>query len=134
MTVITNEAATDMRNMDAAREFAHEMVTALASRVAREFIETVEHMDRDHICSIVDYLEKSDPLTAVDMLRGILFTSDSDTGVENLNIVDRCSDYDEDIYELFMEEFFDYEDVNWYLIDNWLRDAARKIISNEMIS
>ena len=62
----------------------------------------------------------------VSMLRAIFLSNGMDAAASELDLLDICSEYDEDAVFFFEDPFWDTDAMDWYSIENLLRDKTRE--------
>ena len=61
----------------------------------------------------------------VSMLRAIFLSNGMDAAASELDLLDICSEYDEDAVFFFEDPFWDTDAMDWYSIENLIRDKTR---------
>ena len=91
-----------------------------------EELTEAEELAADIACWLAHRAEKIDPESLVSMLK-VLFLSHEMTDVAaELYLLDICKDYLEDVAFFFEEAFFDTDAIDWFSIENMLREKARE--------
>ena len=83
---------------------------------------------------IVYRMEHTDPETAVIMLQSMFMTKGLENAAVDLDTLNIFSEYDADVYETFIDELFDTEIFNQFLVSNWLDEAFGKIGDRSCLS
>ena len=118
----------DDEELAEAEELAADIACWLAHRASDNLVKVAkeEHLSTDSMLAIVKCFEKTDPESLVSMLK-VLFLSHEMTDVAaELYLLDICKDYLEDVAFFFEEAFFDTDAIDWFSIENLLREKARE--------
>ena len=103
-----------------------DIIAFLADKTADRFDCMADGMEVMVLKEIVYRMEHTDPKTAVVMLQSMFMTNELEAAAVDLDILDIFSEYDADTYEDFIDELFDTEIFNQFLIANWLDEAFGK--------
>ena len=111
-----------------AEELAAEIACWLARRASDNLMKVAkeEQLSTESMLAIVKCFEKTNSESLVSMLK-VLFLSHGmiDVAAE-LYLLDICKEYLEDVAFFFEEAFFDTDAIDWYSIENLLREKARE--------
>ena len=103
-------------------ELAGVIAIKLAACAAKHFMRIVEPMDTEVIQTIVKNLEESDPKAMVDILRVMFTTHYLNHVARELHLLDLCQAYSTYSYEIFQDCFLEDERIDWYSVENWLKE------------
>jgi len=111
-----------------AEELAAEIACWLARRASDNLMKVAkeEQLSTESMLAIVKCFEKTNSESLVSMLK-VLFLSHGmiDVAAE-LYLLDICKEYLEDVAFFFEDAFFDTDAIDWYSIENLLREKARE--------
>ena len=111
-----------------AEELAADIACWLARRASDNLVKVAkeEHLSTESMLAIVKCFEKTNSESLVSMLK-VLFLSHGmiDVAAE-LYLLDICKEYLEDVAFFFEDAFFDTDAIDWYSIENLLREKARE--------
>ncbi len=110
------------------------VIAFLAEKSADRFDYMADGMEMFVLKEIVYRMEHTDPETAVIMLQSMFMTKGLENAAVDLDILNIFSEYDADVYENFIDELFDTEIFNQFLVSNWLDEAFGKVGDRSCLS
>ena len=105
----------------------------LADRTAERFSEMVSGMEIDLIKRIVHRLENSKPEQAVSMLQMMFMVSGMEHAAEDLDIIGFCNHYSDCSYDFFIDDLFQTDVFDWFLVDNWIEEGIERRKQDELL-
>ncbi len=111
-----------------------EVIAFLAEKSADRFDYMADGMEMIVLKEIVYRMEHTDPETAVIMLQSMFMAKGLEAAAVDLDILNVFSEYDADTYETFIDELFDTEIFNQFLVSNWLDEAFVKVGDRSCLS
>lgn len=110
------------------------VIAFLAEKSADRFDYMADGMEMFILKEIVYRMEHTDPETALIMLQSMFMTKGLENAAVDLDILNIFSEYDADVYETFIDELFDTEIFNQFLVSNWLDEAFGKVGDRSCLS
>lgn len=110
------------------------VIAFLAEKSADRFDYMADGMEMIVLKEIVYRIEHTDPETAVVMLQSMFMAKGLEAAAVDLDILNVFSEYDADTYETFIDELFDTEIFNQFLVSNWLDEAFGKVGDQSCLS
>lgn len=101
-------------------ELASLISYSLAVRTAERFIEMAEGMDNASVRMILSTVEDMPSREAVRLLQSIFIFNDRFYEADDLGLLDLCAKYSKDVYDYFTDFFLQSDEIDPYLIANWL--------------
>lgn len=105
----------------------------LADRTAERFSEMVSGMDIYLIKRIVHRLESSKPEQAVSMLQMMFMVSGMEHAAEDLDIIGFCNHYSDCSYDFFIDDLYQTDVFDWFLVDNWIEEGIERRRQDELL-
>ena len=112
----------------------NDVIAFLAEKTADRFDYMADGMDVMVLKEIVYRMEHIDPKTAIIMLQSMFMTNELVSAAVDLDLLDIFSRYDADTYETFINELFETEVFNQFLVANWLDEAFGKTCEHACLS
>ena len=103
-------------------KLTEEFAEVIAQRVADQFMILMRSMKFASIRSVVKSLEEAEPEAMVNILKAIFLATDMDNALKTLELLDICYAYHPYSYDLFQEAFLDVEGIEWFCVENWLKE------------
>jgi hypothetical protein len=94
----------------------------LAVRTAERFKEMMMGVDELSIRIILSTIEVMPSLEAVRLLRTLFLFDEMIYAADELWLLDLCANYNKDVYDYFTDFFLQSDEIDPYLIANWLSD------------
>ncbi|MBP3897446.1 MAG: hypothetical protein J6D57_06410, partial [Mogibacterium sp.] len=110
------------------------VISFLSEKTADRFDYMADGMEVMVLKEIVYRMEHTDSKTAVVMLQSMFMTNGLEAAAVDLDILDILHGYDADTYDLFIDELFDTEIFNQFLVANWLDEAFGKPCDHACLS
>lgn len=110
------------------------VIAFLAEKSADRFDYMADGMEMIVLKEIVYRMEHTDPETALVMLQSMFMAKGLESAAVDLDILNVFSEYDADTYETFIDELFDTEIFNQFLVSNWLDEAFGKVGDGSCLS
>jgi len=107
-------------DMSPSEQLASEIIFRLAEKAADSFTNAVDGLNIISIKKLVDLLEDAEPEDAVCMLQAVFLSNGKRTDAEMLDLLDICEMYYEGSCADFMDSFMQTDEINWFVVDNWL--------------
>ena len=104
-------------------ELSARIATELAGMTEERFSDMVEGMEIDSIRRIILRIRNSSYKTAVRMLQAMLLVKGYEETALLLDLLLICEEYNDEIYEWFIDELFETEMFEWFLTDICLKNA-----------
>lgn len=106
-------------------ELALRIIDMLAYRASNNLMKIARRLSTDSMLAIVKCIEEQDSEGQVSTLKAVFLSSGMNEVADELRFLDICSDYLDDAAFFFEEAFFDTDSMDWYSIENLLREKAR---------
>ena len=118
----------DDEELTEAEELAADIAYWLAHRASDNLMKVAkeEQLSIESMLAIVKCFEKTDSESLVSMLKVIFLSHGMIDVAAELYLLDICKDYLEDVAFFFEDAFFDMDAIDWYSIENLLREKARE--------
>ena len=116
----------DFWELTPAEELSMHISLELAFAAADSFSDMVDGMEVELIESIIRRLKFSDHKTAVRMLQAMFLVKGYKDTARIMDILMSCEEYDEDIYEYFMDDLFESDVFEWFLADMRIKQIRDK--------
>ncbi|MGI6766292.1 MAG: hypothetical protein ACOX4R_03630 [Lentihominibacter sp.] len=141
---VTTELPECCRNCDCDRymeEIYLEAVDNITGEAARQAIESFMFLTRNvmsakaakHIIKVLEYLEAvDDGKPALEMLYSMFCAAGMAPVAETVSRIISLGATNPDVYSLFMEIFFDDEEIDYYLVSNWLAETVTEVEDGDM--
>lgn len=95
-----------------------------AVKTADDFTAMVDGKRMDIIDLMLNMIENTCPKAAVRILKGMFYACGMEYAAERLDIIDICSGYCEDAYENFINDFMQTDDIDWFMMEDTLKEAS----------
>lgn len=106
-------------------ELALRIIDMLAYRASNNLMKIARRLSTDSMLAIVKCIEEQDSEGQVFTLKAVFLSCGMNEAADELRFLDICSDYLDDAAFFFEEAFFDTDSMDWYSIENLLREKAR---------
>ena len=107
-------------DMSPAETLAADIVFCLAEKAGDSFTNAVDGLNIISIKQLISRLEDAGSAEAVSMLQAVFLSNGKRTDAEMLDLLDLCEDHYEGAYDDFMDSFFQTDEVDWFVTDNWM--------------
>ena len=105
-------------------ELASRIAAVLAHRAVDNLMTIAENLTVETMVAITKYLLSMDAERLVSMLKGLLLSHGMYEAAGELDLLDICSEYEEDAVCFFEEAFYDTDSMDWYSIEGIIRDRC----------
>ena len=95
----------------------------LAYTTADRFSEMVEGMEIDYIKRIIVRIRNSNYKTAVRMIQAMFLIKGYEDAALSLDLLMACEEYNDEVYEWFIDDLFETDFFEWFLTDMCLKKA-----------
>lgn len=106
-------------------ELALRIIDMLASRASNNLMKIGKSLSTDSMLGIVKCIEEQDSEGQVSTLKAVFLSCGMKEAADELRFLDVCSDYLDNAAFFFEEVFFDTDSIDWYSIENLLREKTR---------
>lgn len=100
------------------------VIEALAEKTADRFVDMAINLDMKGTMEIISHLMaaqyREDAKMAVTLIKCIFIASGMREAAKDLVLLDQCCSRDVSVYEVFIEVFFETEQMEWFQIENIL--------------
>lgn len=103
-------------------ELAGRIAAVLAHRAVDNLMTIAENLTVETMVAITKYLLSMDAERLVSMLKGLFLSHGMYEAAGELDLLDICSEYEEDAACFFEEAFYDTDSMDWYSIEGIIRD------------
>ena len=107
------------------KELALRIIDMLACRASNNLMKIAKRLSTDSMLAIVKCIEEQYSEGQVSTLKAVFLSCGMNEAADELRFLDICSDYLDDAAFFFEEAFFDTDSMDWYSIENLLREKAR---------
>lgn len=97
----------------------------LADLTSERFAEMADGMDADTIKQIIRRLNGADHETGVRMLQAMFLIRGMEYAAEDLDILSIIEDFDEGVYDFFIDDLIDTDFFEWFLTEICLENAYK---------
>ena len=105
-------------------ELASRIAAVLAHRAVDNLMTIAENLTVETMVAITKYLLSMDAERLVSMLKGLFLSHGMYEAAGELDLLDICSEYEEDAVCFFEEAFYDTDSMDWYSIEGIFRDRC----------
>lgn len=98
-----------------------------AVKAADAFTTLIDGMRMDIIGTMLSMLASEESDAALRMLKGMFYAREMKHAAQDLSIIEACSDYCEDIYDFFIESFFETDEIDWFFMEDTINEAVREV-------
>ena len=105
-------------------ELASRIAAVLAHRAVDNLMTIAENLTVETMVGITKYLLSMDAERLVSMLKGLFLSHGMYEAAGELDLLDICSEYEEDAICFFEEVFYDTDSMDWYSIEGIIRDRC----------
>ena len=105
-------------------ELASRIAAVLAHRAVDNLMTIAENLTVETMVAITKYLLSMDAERLVSMLKGLFLSHGMYEAAGELDLLDICSEYEEDAVCFFEEAFYDTDSMDWYSIEGIIRDRC----------
>lgn len=127
---ITDQAYDDITPVE---DLAWTIGGFLADRTAERFSEMVNGKEIALIKCIVHRLEHSRPKEAVKMIQMMFMVSGMEHAAEDLDILEYCHKQTDCSYDFFIDDLFQTDVFDWFLVDNWIDEGIERRKQDELL-
>ena len=117
---------------------ASEIVFLLAGKAGESFTNAVDGLNLISIKQLIGRLENATSKDAVKMLQAVFLSNGKRTDAEMLDLLDICEEHYEGSYDEFMDMFFQTDEIDWFVMDNWFDEyreptGGMKIVNGRLL-
>ena len=105
-------------------ELAATVASFTAERAADHFTDVVDGMRMDTITEMLRMIRHGNPESGLRMLKGMFYARCMKHAAEELDIIVICEEYCEDIYDWFIDDFMQTEEIDWFLMKESHREVS----------
>ena len=105
-------------------ELASRIAAVLAHRAVENLMTIAENLTVETMVAITKYLLSMDAERLVSMLKGLFLSHGMYEAAGELDLLDICSEFEEDAVCFFEEAFYDTDSMDWYSIEGIIRDRC----------
>ena len=105
-------------------ELACRIAAVLAHRTVDNLMTIAENLTVETMVAITKYLLSMDSERLVSMLKGLFLSHGMHEAAGELDLLDICSEFEEDAVCFFEEAFYDTDSMDWYSIEGIIRDRC----------
>ena len=100
----------------------------VAKRTADRFVYMAGDMDDASPRSILSIIEEMPSKEAVKLMRAVFITYGMVYATEDLELLDICAEFSNDVYDFFTDFFLQSDEIEPYLVANWLDEPDGCIV------
>lgn len=123
-----NGAPEDDDDYDKEPTETEELVDRIAAwtayRAVEHLMKIAEDLTTDSMLAIVKCIEQMEAEGQILLLKSIFLSHGMNEAAEEMRLLDICLEYDEDAAYYFEDAFFDTPEIDWYSIENLIRDKT----------
>ena len=105
-------------------ELADRIAAWTAYRAVEHLMQIGEDLTTDSMLEIVKCIEQMEAEGQILLLKSIFLSRGMDAAAEEMRLIDICMEYDEDAAYCFEDAFFDTPEIDWYSVENLIRDKT----------
>ena len=121
-------------DMSPSEQLASEIVFRLAEKAADSFTGAVDGLNIISIKQLVSMMEDAETEDAVGMLKAVLLSNGKRTDAEMLELLELCKTYYDGAFDDFVDCFMQTDEIDWFVVDNWLDDYRKLPSLDELFS
>lgn len=95
-----------------------------AYRAVEHLMKIAEDLTTDTMLAIVKCIEQMQAEGQILLLKAVFLSCGMNIAAEEMRLIDICMEYDEDAAYYFEDAFFDTPEIDWYSIENLIRDKT----------
>ena len=120
------EQETDDMEMTPVEELTGLIISQLVYSAYRSFDEMIDGLAIATIKDILCRMNHSSNDLAVRMLQSMFLITGNVSAAEELDIIGICAEFDDSAYDLFIDELFQTDLFDWFLVEKCLEDAYER--------